>query len=53
LHLHVRTMSGESQDLVHIIQAEFVDRRKLMQLLREVYGETDGRNNFRVEVCII
>jgi len=39
-------MSRESEDPVQIIQAEFVDQRKLVRLLKETYGES----NFRVEV---
>jgi hypothetical protein len=43
-------MSEKSEEPVQIIQAESVDQRKLIQLLKETYGEKDGKNNFRVEV---
>jgi hypothetical protein len=38
----------------HIIEGKFVDQRKLMSLLRNVYGTSnEGENNFRVEVIYI
>jgi len=33
-----------------IIEGQYVDQRKLLMLLKSVYGETQGKNNFRVEV---
>jgi hypothetical protein len=40
----------EPEELVQIIQAENVDQRKLIRLLKETYGESGEKNNFRVEV---
>jgi len=35
----------------HIIEGKFVDQRKLMRLLRNVYGTSEeGKDNFRVEL---
>lgn len=37
----------------HIIEGKFVDQRKLMSLLRNVYGTSEeGKDNFRVEVVL-
>jgi len=43
-------MSSGPEDLVQIIQAEFVDQGKLIQLLKDTYGESEGKCNFRIEV---
>jgi hypothetical protein len=43
-------MPGDSEDLVQVIQAESVDQRKLIRLLKEMYGESEGKGNFRIEV---
>jgi hypothetical protein len=43
-------MSGGLEDLVQTIQAESVDQQKLIRLLKETYGESEGKSNFRVEV---
>ena len=40
-------MSKPSQ----IIDAPHVDQRKLIRLLKEMYGENEGKANFRVEAC--
>ena len=40
-----------SAEPAQIIEGEFLDQRKLMTLLRDVYGiSSEGENNFRVEV---
>jgi hypothetical protein len=39
-------MSKPSQ----IIDAPHVDQRKLIRLLKEMYGENEGKDNFRVEL---
>jgi hypothetical protein len=36
-----------------IIPAEAVDRAKLYRLLKKTYGESDGHNNFRIEVSLV
>jgi len=38
-------MSNPSQ----IIDAPHVDQRRLIHLLKEMYGENEGKDNFRVE----
>jgi len=38
------------EQLVLLIDAEFVDLKKLLELLKEIYGETKGKSNFRVKV---
>lgn len=43
-------MSKHLEDPIQIIQAESVDQQKLIRLLKETYGESEGKNNFRVEV---
>ena len=50
MFLEQTKMSRESEDLVQIIEAESVDQRKLIRLLKETYGESEGKSNFRVEV---
>jgi len=36
---------------IQIIEGQYLDQRKLMSLLRNVYGTSDGgKNNFRVEL---
>lgn len=42
--------SDEKPDFT--IPAEAVDRAKLIRLLKKTYGESDGRNNFRVEASL-
>jgi len=39
-------MSKPSQ----IIDAPHVDQQKLIRLLKETYGESEGKDNFRVEL---
>jgi len=39
-------MSNPSQ----IIDAPHVDQRRLIHLLKEMYGENEGKDNFRVEL---
>lgn len=36
-----------------IIPAQAVDRAKLYRLLKKTYGESDGHNNFRIEVSFV
>lgn len=36
-------------DLVQIIDAQYVDQGRLIELLKHIYGENNGQNNFRVE----
>jgi hypothetical protein len=36
-----------------IIPAEAVDRAKLYRLLKKTYGESNGHNNFRIEVSLL
>jgi hypothetical protein len=38
-----------SNDPAQIIQAQYVDQVKLIRLLKETYGEKEGKDNFRVE----
>ncbi|KIM97295.1 hypothetical protein OIDMADRAFT_20488 [Oidiodendron maius Zn] len=33
-----------------IIEGQHVDQQKLMTMLKSIYGTSDGRNNFRVEL---
>jgi hypothetical protein len=34
-----------------VIEAQYLDQQKLMELLRNIYGiSEEGKNNFRVEV---
>jgi hypothetical protein len=33
-----------------IIEGQYLDQQKLMALLQYVYGTSEGKNNFRVEV---
>ncbi|KUJ20794.1 uncharacterized protein LY89DRAFT_730809 [Mollisia scopiformis] len=41
------TFSSEPQ----VIDGQFLDQRKLMRLLKDVYGTSEeGKNNFRVEL---
>jgi hypothetical protein len=36
---------------IQIIDGQYLDQQKLLNLLRDVYGTSDeGKNNFRVEV---
>jgi hypothetical protein len=35
---------------IQIIDGNHLDQRKLVTLLKEVYGTSEGKNNFRVEV---
>jgi len=35
---------------VQVIEGRYVDQRKLMSLLKNVYGTSEGKNNFRVEL---
>jgi hypothetical protein len=35
---------------VQVIEGQYLDQRKLMALLKNVYGTSEGKNNFRVEV---
>jgi hypothetical protein len=39
-----------SRDYPQIIDGGYVDQRRLMNLLRDIYGTKDGQNNFKVEV---
>jgi hypothetical protein len=43
-------MAREFEKPVQIIEADSVDQQKLLQLLKDIHGETEGENNFRVEV---
>jgi len=36
--------------LSQIIDAPHVDQRRLIRLLKEMYGENEGKDNFRVEL---
>jgi hypothetical protein len=36
---------------IQIIEGQYLDQHKLMKLLKNVYGTSEGKNNFRVEVC--
>src|SRR5436190_12332968 len=39
-----------SKEPTQIIEAQYVDQRKLMRLLKDVYGTSDeGKNNFHVK----
>lgn len=35
---------------VQVIEGQYLDQHKLMALLKIVYGTSEGKNNFRVEV---
>jgi hypothetical protein len=35
---------------VQVIEGQYLDQHKLMALLRNIYGTSEGKNNFRVEV---
>jgi hypothetical protein len=35
---------------VQVIEDQYLDQHKLMALLKNVYGTSEGKNNFRVEV---
>jgi hypothetical protein len=50
LNLHYPRMTKDSEDHVQTIRAESVDQQRLIRLLKETYGESEGKNNFRVEV---
>jgi hypothetical protein len=39
-----------SRDSPQIIEGGYVDQRRLMDLLKDIYGTKDGQNNFKVEV---
>jgi hypothetical protein len=46
-------MAGQSYSAkpIQIIEGQYLDQKRLMRLLRDVYGTSDeGKNNFRVEV---
>ena len=35
-----------------VIEAKYLNQNALIRLLRRVYGDSDGGNNFRVEVYL-
>jgi hypothetical protein len=39
-----------SSSPVQVIEGHYLDQHKLMALLKNVYGTSEGKNNFRVEV---
>jgi len=41
---------SSSRDYPQIIDGGYVDQRRLMDLLRDIYGTKDGQNNFKVEL---
>ncbi|TVY28707.1 hypothetical protein LHYA1_G002394 [Lachnellula hyalina] len=44
-------MSSHSSSWPQVIEGQYLDQRKLVVLLRNVYGtSTEGKNNFRVEL---
>jgi hypothetical protein len=43
-HPHRRSASPQ------VIEGQYLDQQKLVNLLKNVYGCPDGKNNFRVEV---
>jgi len=46
-------MAGQSYSAkpIQIIEGQYLDQKRLMRLLRDVYGTSDeGKNNFRVEL---
>lgn len=43
-------MSDNEMPPVQVIEGHYLDQHKLMALLKNVYGTSEGKNNFRVEL---
>ena len=43
------TLSSPSSP--QVIEGQYVIQERLIKLLKDIYGTSEGKNNFRVEVC--
>jgi len=44
------TFDSSSISMPQVIEGQYLDQRRFMNLLKQVYGTSEGKNNFRVEL---
>ncbi|KAH7381106.1 hypothetical protein BKA64DRAFT_749810 [Cadophora sp. MPI-SDFR-AT-0126] len=44
------TYNSSSICMPQVIEGQYLDQRRFMNLLKQVYGTSGGKNNFRVEL---